>query len=250
MAAGVTEEAFNAYLDSQSTPEPTTPDPAPEAAAPAPETPAAEAPPEDEEPKSFSADYVKELRRESANYRTRAKQYEVFERYTEEDRQVWNSLAETMLNDPRAAAAQMKQIAEALLADEEAETEPEAPAHQGPDPKYLTREDYDRLRQEEAQALQVSKIEADARALGYDTEGTDYINLLLIANRETNGDIHKAHETIKAREQAIVQKYLAEKAAEANGTPKVPAAGSAVSGERQITNLKDASKAVRDFLGG
>src|SRR5581483_11315612 len=96
-----------------------------ETAAPEPPAPAAEAPAPAEadvlddlagipEDTKFDAAYVKKLRQEAAAYRTRAKQYEVFESYDEQDREVFKQIAALYQQDPSKAAEYMEALAQGI----------------------------------------------------------------------------------------------------------------------------------------
>lgn len=197
---------------------------------------------------SFPREYVEKLRKESASYRERAKKFETtFEGLDENDRETFLWLVDQYKGDAKAAGKEMLRLAQTLVGDE-AEGE-SAPA----EPQYMTKADYERIRAEEATNARVAKIEADAQALGYKMESTEYMTLLLTANREAGGDIHKAHEMIKAREESIaksaIEKFLADKQASAEGSPAVPPSGGGVpSGERKAANLKETGQAALAWL--
>ena len=238
-------DSLSDFLDAAEAPEAPPADPAPEA----PADPVVVDPAPEAEPTSFDRPYVEKIRAEAAKYRTKAKelaeQFAPFESYTVEDRKVWADLAKTMAEDPKAGAKWMKEIADSFL------TEAEAPPAPVEEPKYMTRAEYDKLRAEESQQNKIHQIEVDAQKLGYDTDSTDYVQLLLVANRETGGDIHKAHEAIKAKEQAIIDAYVAKQSAAAESSPLAPStSGTAASGQREIKTFRQASQAVMEALGG
>lgn len=222
-----------------------------EAPAPAaPEAPAAPAAPEGvvepveaggAEPDTFDRKYVEELRKEAAKYRTKAKEFEAFESYSDEDRQVWATLAQTLLDDPKAAAKYMKDIADHLLGDGTEETE-----DSGAEPEYLTVQKFEQMQKEADTAKKVQKIESDARGMGYDTDSTDYMHLLMVANRETAGDIRAAHDRIEAQKQSWIDNFVAQKAKEAEGSPGV--AGSSGFAPAQGTEIKDFKTAQAAML--
>lgn len=221
----------------------------------APEAPVTEAPAETVETgetgstdnaETFPRAYVEELRQEAAKYRTKAKQFEAFEAYSDEDRQVWTHLAQTIMDDPKAGAQLLQDIAKGLTAEEQQEL---AEAVGAEEPQYMTMADYKRLQDEQDMNQRVAAIERDSTALGYKLGSTEYKHLLLVASNETQGNVQAAHQRIEAQKQAWIDNYLASKESDASGTPSVPSgAGSAPSGAVPITNFKDASAAMKDFL--
>jgi len=111
--------------------------------------------------------------------------------------------------------------------------------------------DYQRLQEEAAVAAETKMIEAEARELGYkiDLKDVDYRFLLITAQNETGGDIKAAHERIEARNQAIVDKYLAAKAADAEGSPRVPSETAQIPGTAEpIRDFKQARSALENFI--
>jgi hypothetical protein len=111
--------------------------------------------------------------------------------------------------------------------------------------------DYQRLQEEQAVAAEMKNIEVEARELGYtiDQKDVDYRLLLITAQNETGGDIAAAHAKIEARNQAIVDKYLAAKAADAEGSPRVPAGDAQIPGTAQpIKSFKDARAGLEAFI--
>jgi hypothetical protein len=248
-------QTLDQFLDAQET----TPEEAPAEASPptqtaeAPTTP--EADPFESGADSFPREYVQKLRQEAAGYRTRAREleeaYSAFAPYSAEDRQVWTSLAKTMVDDPKQAAKWMREIAEAVAIDYPDEPAPAAePDGEGSEPQFLTKADYDKLRADERKQTDVVRIEAEAKALGYDLDGRDYVNLLLIAQHETKGDITAAHEALKGDRQKIIDEYLSSKQADAQNAPVAPAGpvGTPASGERPIKDFKDARAALEEYL--
>jgi hypothetical protein len=199
---------------------------------------------------SFGRDYVQALRRESASYRTKAKDFEpfakAFEGYSDDDRTVWQEAMRLVSEDPKAGGAYLEQIAKALLAEEQAAVE--APPAEGDDVP-LTRAEYAQMREAEkvqaAQEAEVARIESEAKELGYDSASDEYTYLLTVASRLPSGSLQEAHAKIEAAYQAKIDAYLAAKAADADGAGAPPAdAGDAPSGERQIRNFQDARRAA------
>jgi hypothetical protein len=196
---------------------------------------------------------VERLRKESASYRTKAKEYEplaqAFEPYNDEDRKVWNEAMRLFAEDPKSGAEYMDKIAKAVLANYEEQQAAEAEPITDENDKPLTRAEYAQLREaEKAQAAQdaeVSRIESEAKELGYDTASDEYTYLLTVASRLQSGDIREAHAKIEASHQARIDAYLAAKAADADGAGSPPVdSGDAPSGERQIRTFGDARAAA------
>lgn len=193
------------------------------------------------EPDTFSREYVQELRREAAGYRERAKageQYsEIFGAYSDEDRAAWLELGKAWKDDPKTAAANMKRIAEAAL--EQYVEQMEA------DNQPLTRAEYKAMQEQAVKAAKEAetqaRIEHEAASLGYSKDSLDYEILLLTAARTSNGDIKAAHEALRAQKQKAIDEFLAQKAAEAEGSPKPPVgSGGAASTERKIDGWNSA----------
>lgn len=257
----VDEQALDAFLASDGEVAPAAD--APESEAPVSE-PVTEAEVEHEVPTlpegqdTFDRAYVEKLRKEAANYRERAKKYnEVFEGYEAEAVEEWLSLASTLKADPKAAAQRFAELADAIReqygdaaadAVEEA-VAADADANPAAD-KPLTRAELEAFmaeREKEAEiSRRVAKIEADATELGYKRGTEDYDLLLWEASRLKNGSIHEAHAKIKAREQAIYDRKLAELGGRPN--PTVPSPGTPASSERELRTFDEANKALDEWL--
>lgn len=196
----------------------------------------------------FDRAYVERLRKEAAGYRSKAKTYDdVFSQYEETDRAAFLDLAKMLRENPKAAAEEMSAAAAEIL-KQYAPAEP--PVGDDGEPQYMTRADYDRLKQEDAVAAETRAIELEARELGYtiSAKDTDYRLLLLTAQNETNGDIKGAHERLAARNQAVIDKYLAAKTADAEGY-KPPADSAQIPGSAEpIKSFKDARSALENFI--
>lgn len=211
------------------------------------ETATAETDPFESGADSFDRKYVEGLRKESAGYRERAKQYEsVFSSYDDDAKGAWLDLAKTFADDPIVAAEKMRTIASEIL--ESSETE----ANLGADGDVpLTRAEYETLKQEEqaqeAQKAAVREVETEAEGLGYTKDTRDYYNLLLIAQNETGGDMKKADEVFKAERQKMVDDYLAEKAQDASGS-SAPVTGQIPSSEQEIKSFADAKASLKQRL--
>lgn len=231
--------------------------PAPEAEAPVAEAetaPAAEADVLDDlagvpEDTKFDAAYVKKLRQEAAQYRTRAKQYDVFEKYDEQDRQVWTKMAELYQQDPVAAAEYMAAIADGVRKAQA----PEAPV--AGDEQPLTASQVQAMLAERDQKAAVAaeqvRIEAEAKSLGYEVGSRQYKYLIQTAIDDTAGDLKAAHEAIEAERQAIIDQYVGGKARDAAGSPIAPAAGAGTMPSTESAppkTFRDAKAAIYEML--
>lgn len=184
---------------------------APEAAAPAaPAAPAGGEPQGD--PEVFTRDYVEQLRRESARYRTERNQFaDAFEGYEEADRGVLLDLARTLRTDPQAAAEWMREQAEAILAGQQ-QLEPQGNG------EYLTPEQaqamWQRMRNEERaaeeKARSVEQINNTVRELGYDPNGFDGMAFMAYAMQHHPGDLKAAHDAVSAMKTQERQKAIDE----------------------------------------
>lgn len=198
--------------------------------------------------------YIESLRSESAKYRQRGQRYnEVFDGYEDDAVDEWLSLASTLREDPKAAAARFQEIAQAIL---EANTEPEPVVDHAAEAEVMTRAEFERAleaklaeRDKAADlARRTAQIEADARVLGYEPGSESYEELLYTASRLPNGSIQAAHEKIAARRQAVIDQYVASLGTKP--APEVPAAGAPASGERKISSFKQANEALDAWLAG
>jgi hypothetical protein len=201
---------------------------------------------------SFDRQYVEKLRKESASYRTKAKDYEsyaqAFEPYGDEDRAVWQEAMRRFNEDPKSGAEYLDQIAKSVLASYDKEqAEADAPVTDENDVP-LTRAEYARLREAERvaaeQAAEVTRIEGEAVKLGYDPKSDEYTYLLTVASRLPSGSLKEAHAKIEAAYQAKIDAYVAKKAADAEQASPPAADGSAPSGARQIRTFQDARAAA------
>ncbi len=197
----------------------------------------------------FPREYVEKLRNEAAKYRTKAKDFEVFDRYEEDQRKGWTELAAAMLEDPSQGAKTMKEIAEQILS-EYADSGEDAPSPEDAREEaseFLNKADLDRYMQEyqdkQEQERLVSSIESEAKTLGYEPGTEDYVSLMWLNANKTGGDLKAAHELKKQAKQAAIDEYLASKAAEADGTPAA-AAGAIPSQENGPPTDLQGSKAA------
>lgn len=202
---------------------------------------------------SFDRQYVEKLRKESASYRTKAKEYEplaqAFEGYGDEDRAVWQEAMRRFQEDPKQGAEYLDSIAKAVLAEYQEQADADAQPITDDQDRPLTRAEYQQLRDAEkaqaAQEAEVARIESEAKELGYDSASDEYTYLLTIASRLPSGSLQEAHAKIEAAYQAKIDAYLAAKEADAEGAGAPPVdSGDAPSGERQIRSFQDARAAA------
>jgi len=250
---------------------PSSPDP-PVSATPPPAAPAPSAGVDDDpfaalpdDQAVFSRGWVDKIRNEGQRYREQAKAAtarlqtydDVYGAYADEDRQVWFQLAQTWAQDPAQAAAVMRDIATGVLGD----TQPVAPepAQEFTDvdeaiAQTLTPEQVQGMIAEQFAARDASAQEqraiqdvfAEVRAAGFDPESTDGFMVLYNANHFTNFDIAKAAEMVKARDQKIIDDYVAGR----SGRPMVSPAGGVVAtpAPQEIKSIEDARRATDAFL--
>jgi hypothetical protein len=243
----IPDTAFDAPAEAPEAVETPAPVEAPAAEAPAPvETPDADVPAGETEARTFDESYVKELRQESANYRTQAKPFkEAFDGVDDADRDIFLGLVQAYKSDPVAAAKEMARLAQGLLGDE-----PETPAADAPaaDPQYMTRADYDAMKRQESVEAAAAQIERDAKAMGYE-RGTPEYAYLLSAAQSKGGDLQAAHSYIQERQQAAIQQFVAAKTADAQNAPVAPADASAPpTGERSLKSWRDVENAIDELF--
>lgn len=212
----------------------------------------------------FSRGYVEQIRQEAQRYRGEAqtaaqaaKAYEeVFGIYEPDDRQVWMDLASTWAVDPARAAQVMQQIAAGVLGDGQAQGQDET--YEEPPPSngdvQLTEQQVAQMIAEQFTARDANQLEArlvneiydEVRAAGYDPDG-DGFQILYDANHFTGGDIPKAIEMQRAREQRIIDNYVQGRS---SGRVPMPTSGGVpgVNAPEPIKNLEDAHKAATAFL--
>lgn len=221
------------------------------------ETPPVETPPEagGEQQESWldtidpkAAEEIRNLRKESGNYRTKLREYEApFEGYDDESRGVWFRLAETYKSDPQAAAKAMQQIAEGVLTPEQAATQAENEAEEGFVTPQQLEQKFKEREEQAAQEREVERMRGEAKELGYELDSDDYFYLLFISQRN-GGDLKKAHEKIEAQNQAAVDRYVEGLKNDANGTVTSPHGGGAPSEERGLTTFKEARESLEQRL--
>lgn len=181
---------------------------------------------------------VESLRREAAKRRVEAKEAKeaksaadkTFEGWTEHDAAVLADVIQLAAADPSVGAAKMREIADALEANDPkkaAALAAGASAEAAEAAKGLTAEDVDkqveakladRARNEAIEA-KGREIVAKTAELGYDQADPDYFTLLHIAQFETGGDLDAAHAKIEARNQKVIDDYVSGVKARAAGQP-------------------------------
>jgi hypothetical protein len=205
---------------------------APEGGGAAPPEGAPAADPFDTGADTFDRPYVEKLRREAERYRTTARTFEeAFEGYDPADREVLLELAKTLRTSPADAARWMADQAQRLL-DEHGGTGPaggggdQQPGDDAPLTAAEVRQMIAQARQEWAQEQATTSYTNEAfgqiREAGYNPEGPDGTSIIWYAVNETGGDVAAAIARHKAAEQAVVDRYLAEQKAGANGSAQTP----------------------------
>jgi hypothetical protein len=204
-------------------------------------------------PESFPRDYVEQLRNEAAERRVALKPFEdAFEGYTPEEKDTWLSLAKITAADPLQGAEYFEQIAKALR-DQNAPVDPstltpEERAERAADERISAWEEQQKQeREEQARAAAAEQVNTEAKALGYTPLTVDYFDLLFYAQHETQGDLTKAHEKVQARNQKIIDDYVAAKA----GAPPVsPVGATGTPVQEPPGTLEEARDAVDKWLDG
>lgn len=211
-----------------------------------------------EEGKTYTADYVKTLRQEAAEARIKAKQFSApWEDVTEDDRKVWEEIIRTTQRDPKAGAEYMKRIAKHLSGEAQAEqaAAQAAAAQAGTQaPPALTQADIDRIVSEKVAAAQqqqiIGQINEEAKALGYEAGSRNYMNLLWVAEHETNADLQAAHKKIEDDRNAAVDAYLRQQEEKTGRRFPVATRGGSAPGEKpkEIKTFADAKAAMQARL--
>ncbi len=199
---------------------------------------------------TFDRKYVTKLREEAAGYRTKHKPYEeAFGKYSDEERGIWFELANGLVSDPTATAKRFKEIAAAVLGDDD-KVEPDPDPTGDKEEPPLTRAQVQELLAERDKTAdldgRVKGIKATATGLGY-KEGSVGYRTLLITAQENGGDIDAAHALMQSERQSHIDAYLAEKKADAEGNPTT-STGSTAGQEHKVTTWAQASDALRERL--
>ena len=186
--------------------------------------------------------------------------YQAFEQYDDEDRSTWLSLANGFASDPTTAAQDFRTIANNILGDPTSTPEEKAEAvevleqtqalttetvEQTIEAKLAARDEMSR--QQKAIADVHTKIEA----AGYPQGTVDNFSVLWIANNDetAGGDLDKAIEIYKAKQQGVVTNYQNEIKSGLTKTPVIPN-GQAGTPSQEITSMEDAGNAAKAFLAG
>lgn len=178
---------------------------------------------------------VESLRKEAAKNRVKAKEAtekaaKTFEGWTESDAEVLANVIQLAAQDKKVGAEKMREIAAlldggdvegaaAVAADASAAA---AEAAKGLTPEDVATQVEAKLAERDKQsaiAAEAAKITATATELGYDPADSDYFTLLYIAQFETGGDLPKAHAKIEARNQKVIDDYVAGVKERAAGQP-------------------------------
>ena len=196
---------------------------------------------DDPEAQQFPREYVEKLRKEAADRRAGSKPFqEAFEGYEQEEVDVLLGLVRTLSSDPKTAAQQMAMIVESI--NEAYKDEEDAGGGKAPEP--VTAADVEKMLTEREQKSKVdavtAEIEKTAKELGYEKDSEDYIQLLWLANNKTNYDLKAAHGLIEGKRQAVIDKYLADKQAEADGSLKRGPAGGPAGESNPVKDFSDA----------
>lgn len=220
----------------------------------------------------FSRGYVEKLRKQGQTYREQAQttaeelaQYnEVYGQYDSSDRETWFELASQWATNPRDAAEWMQRIASAVLNDgltpEQATDQviaedqiTDAAEQQGialtpAQIQAMVDERFAAQQAEQAQQQAIDDVFAEVRAGGFDPQSRDGHSVLWTANNETNGDIAKAIEIVKADRQRIIDEYVQGKSAPS--ARPAPSDGVLALDVPQVSSLDDAFKSANEFLKG
>ncbi len=196
-----------------------------------PEGPAPEAPPEpvvapSDAPETFPRAYVEQLRDENAKWRTQLRGYEqAFDGLDDTEKSAWLEyvqLTKAANGGDEDAIATLQEAG--LWAVETTPAPTDAP---------LTRDDIARLAREEAtrivaqdresftQQQAIADVRTTAQGLGYAPESPDYVLLLKFANDMDSPDLAKADQMVKEWKQAEWDRFVAEKAGQAAGSPRL-----------------------------
>lgn len=199
----------------------------------------------------FKRDYVEKLRRESAGYRERAKKYQsAFDGYEEDAVAEWLRLAQNLRADPKATAAEFQKLAEEIRAVYPEEEVPAIEEVFSDGEQPLTIADLQRLlderEQEQDMKVRVAAIETEATGLGYKLGSDEYDELLWTATRLDSGSVKEAHDKLKARDQAVIDRYVADM--KGSGGYKVPVGGAPASQEQKLDSFEAANEALASWL--
>lgn len=217
-----------------------------------------------------SRGWAEKIKKEGQTYRERAQEYEaklaeyeqVYGQYEAEDRQAWFEMANRWAEDPRSGAEMMQRIADAVLnegktpeeATEQVIAEDQIAAEADAAGVAMTPEQIQALvderfaaqKAEEAQEAAIQGVFAEITAAGFDPQSRDGHSILWTANNETQGDIAKAIEIVKADKQKIIDEYVASKSAPSART--APSDGMLAQPIPEVGGLDDAFKSANAWL--
>ena len=216
------------------------------------------------------------VREEAAKHRVEAREakarvtelegrYEVFESYDENDRSTWVNLASDWRADPNVAAGNFRTIANNVLGDPNATPEQVEAAEEildtTPGTDVVTPEQVQALMDEklsardtaQQQAAAVAAVHAKIGEAGFPQGTVDNFSILWIANNDeaAAGDVEKAIEIYKAKQQGTITEYQEQLRAN-GGTPTIPSHSGteANAAPPEIKSMEDANSAAKAFLEG
>jgi hypothetical protein len=213
------------------------------------------------------ADYIKQLRAESARYRTERNQArDDAGRYTSAFEGLDDAMRESLLAlpaylkgtpDQRAeAAAWMNGLANSLTAAEQAEVRGDIAdasdeAGRSLSPSEVEKIVNAKLAERDQQAAvdkELGSIRSQVEALGFAWESKEAHALLAVALDE-GGDIAKAHAVMAGWAQSAVDKFVDSRKADAGSpTPAPTTGGGTGAAPVEIHSIKDAAKGVNAML--
>lgn len=209
---------------------------------------------------SFTRSYVEGLRAEGAKHRTQLRQYEdVFSRYEQGDRDLWIDMARDWADgDHQGVAEKMRNIYEAVLGagagdgspaggqpvDRSGQAEEQPPQQQGLTiedvQRFVEQRDADRARVD-AENRAVTGIHDDIRAGGFEPDSDEGFLVMRYAARSvdqggTAGDVPAAIAKVKARDQSVIDAYVAGKV-NGGGTQTAPQQGVVATGAEKLQDF-------------
>lgn len=195
-----------------------------------------------EDPTVFSAEYVAGVRNEAARYRTEANRYkQAFEGYDDETVDTWLTAVATWKDDPATVAEWMVEQGSPYLDknNEEALSEAEMPLT-----RYELQQILDERDNESATDMAVQSVMSEASELGYEPGSSEYIQLLYIANNETEGDLVAAAEVLDQQYTKMIEAYIAEK----SGNMAPPPTGGIAANQDGVIDWKEARAAAEQRI--
>lgn len=195
-----------------------------------------------EDPPVFSAEYVAGVRNDSARYRTEAARYKkAFEGYDDETVDTWLTAIATWKEDPATVAEWMVEQGSPYLDknNEEAFDQAEMPLTRNELQQILAERD-----NESATEMAVQSVMSEASELGYEPGSSEYIQLLYIANNETEGDLVAAAEVLDQQHTKMIEAYIAEK----SGNMAPPPTGGIAANQDGVIDWKEARAAAEQRI--